>query len=354
MPARDFCRPQPRIAAQSPKGMVLFGPISIGSVKIENPVVLAPMAGVTDAPFRALVAAYGEPEFRPSLLVSEMVPSNSQVALGGRAKSPRVRRMFDPLPGGVLTSVQIFGSDPAVMAESAKINEALGAAVVDINMGCPVNKIIKSGSGADLMKNPELAARIVESVVRAVKVPVSVKIRTGWDAGSKNTPEFARRLEGAGASMLAVHGRTRSQLYSGGVDFGAIAAVKRAVKIPVIGNGDITSPELAKKMLERTGCDGVMVGRGACGAPWLLSQIVRFLKTGELAPEPSVAEKREILLSHLAAMMDYYGERVALLNSRKHIAWYSRGLRGSAEFRAAVNSCASFSMLGALVRKFFA
>lgn len=322
---------------------------------MENPVILAPMAGVSDAPFRALVAGYGAPEFRPSLLVSEMVPSNSQVMLNGLAKGSKARRMFEKLPAGTLTSVQIFGRDPAVMAESAIINEALGAAMIDINMGCPVNKIVKSGGGAELLRDPELAARIVRSVARAVKIPVSVKIRIGWAASDiPNAPAFAARLADAGAAMLAVHGRTRGQMYSGAVDLAAIAAINRAVRVPVIGNGDITAPQLAREMIERTGCDGVMIGRGACGAPWLLSQTIRFLKTGMLAPAPSVAARRGLLLDHLAAMVEYYGERVALLNSRKHIAWYSRGLSGSAEFRALVNSCSSLDEVRALVSRFFA
>jgi tRNA-dihydrouridine synthase B len=312
------------------------------------------MAGLSDPPFRDAVAKFGEARFRPSLTVSEMVPSNSQVALQKRKNlNAKVSRLFAPHGPGRLSVVQIFGSDPAIMAESARINEGLGAAVIDINMGCPVNKIVKSGSGADLMKNPELAGRIVAAVVAAVKIPVSVKIRTGWDAGLRNAAEFARHLEGEGASMLAIHGRTRAQLYSGGIDFGTIAEVKRALKIPVIGNGDITSPELAREMIEKTGVDGVMIGRGACGAPWLPHHAVCYLKTGRLLPPPALAERRGILLAHLRAMIDYYGERVGLLNARKHLAWYSKGLRGAAEFRAAANASNSLPEVEGLVEKMF-
>ncbi|MDR1477101.1 MAG: tRNA dihydrouridine synthase DusB, partial [Rickettsiales bacterium] len=268
--------------------------IKIGGLVIENPVALAPMAGVGDSPFRNLVAGYGEPEFRPSFLVSEMVSSKAQTILLDMKKprNARVERMMRavsaagsrPQKGFPLTSVQIFGSDPAVMARSARLNEELGAAMIDINMGCPVGKIIKSGSGSDLLKDPALAERIVEAVARAVKIPVGVKMRTGWDDKGRDAAGFARMLESSGASMIAVHGRTRSQFYSGPVDFDSIAAVKRAVKVPVIGNGDITSPQLAREMMEKTGCDGVMIGRGACGAPWILSHVVRYLKTGVLAP----------------------------------------------------------------------
>jgi tRNA-dihydrouridine synthase B len=305
-----------------------------------------------------LVAGYGEVEFRPSLTVSEMVPSNSQVILRSRAKpavKPKLKKIFEEhgkaVPG--LVSVQIFGSDPVVMAESARINEELGADIIDINMGCPANKIVKNGSGADLMKNPPQAAAIISAVVRSVRIPVTVKIRTGWDANNKNAGEFARMAEDSGTSMIAVHGRTRAQLYSGEVDFAAIAEVKKAVKMPVIGNGNVVSPESAREMIERTGVDGVMIGRGACGAPWLLHHAIAYLKTGRLLPPPSVEERRRILLAHLAGMVDYYGERAGILIARKHAAWYSKGLRNSAEFRVRVNASNTLMEVEELIMKMF-
>ena len=332
----------------------MLNTIKIKNIKINNPVILAPQAGITDLPFRNLVSSFGGEDFSTSLTVSEMVPSASQVYLLNRKKgNDKIKRLYEHYNSNSLTSVQIFGNDPVIMAESAKINEELGADIIDINMGCPVNKIVKNGCGSDLLRNPKLASDIIKSVVSAVKIPVSVKIRAGWDAEHKNAPDFAKMVEDSGASMLAIHGRTRSQLYSGHVDLDIIKKVKSAVSIPVIGNGDIFTVEDAKNMLEYTGVDGVMVGRGIYGAPWFLYHIIYFLKTGEKLPEPTVLEKKDILLKHISSMIDYYGEKTGMFNARKHIAWYSKGLRNSAEFRNFVNNSENIQEVYDFIEKLF-
>ena len=332
----------------------MLNSIKIKNIEIKNPVILAPQAGITDLPFRNLVSSFGGEDFSTSLTVSEMVPSASQVYLLNKKKgNDKIKRLYENYNSNTLTSVQIFGNDPAVMAESAKINENLGADIIDINMGCPVNKIVKNGCGSDLLRNPELASRIIKSVVSAVNIPVSVKIRTGWDFEHKNAVDFAKMIENAGASMLTIHGRTRSQLYSGTVDLDTIKKVKSSVKIPVIGNGDIFKEEDAKHMLEYTGVDGVMVGRGIYGAPWFLYHIIYFLKTGEKLPEMSISEKKQILLKHISDMIQYYGEKTGLFNARKHIAWYSKGLRNSAEFRNLINNSENISEVYELIEKLF-
>jgi tRNA-dihydrouridine synthase B len=332
----------------------LLKPIKIKNIEIKNPVILAPQAGITDLPFRNLVASFGGKEFATSLTVSEMVPSASQVYLLNRRKgNDKIKRLYQRYNSDTLTSVQIFGNDPSIMAESAKINEELGADIIDINMGCPVNKIVKNGCGSDLLRNSKLASDIIKSVVSSVSVPVSVKIRTGWDFDHKNAPDFAKMVEDSGASMLAIHGRTRSQLYSGHVDLDTIKKVKECVSIPVIGNGDIFTEEDAKNMLEYTGVDGVMVGRGIYGAPWFLNHIIYFLKMGEKLPEPTISEKKEILLKHISSMIEYYGEKTGLFNARKHIAWYSKGIRNSAEFRNFVNNSENISEVYEFIEKLF-
>ena len=332
----------------------MLNPIKIKNIEIKNPVILAPQAGITDLPFRNLVSSFGGTDFSTSLTVSEMVPSASQVYLLNRKKgNDKIKRLYEHYDSNSLTSVQIFGNDPVVMAESAKINEELGADIIDINMGCPVNKIVKNGCGSDLLRNPKLASDIIKSVVSVVKIPVSVKIRTGWDSEHKNAPDFAKMIEDSGASMLAIHGRTRSQLYSGHVDLDTIKKVKSSVSIPVIGNGDIFTVEDAKNMLEYTGVDGVMVGRGIYGAPWFLYHIIYFLKTGKKLPEPSILEKKDILLKHIFAMIEYYGEKTGMFNARKHIAWYSKGLRNSAEFRNFVNNSENINEVYDFIEKLF-
>lgn len=318
----------------------MLNSIKLKKIKIENPVILAPQAGITDFIFREFVASFGNPFYSTSLTVSEMVPSISQVSLLKSKQTEKVKKLYIPYKSYYksYTSVQIFGNDPIIMAESAKINEGLGADIIDINMGCPVNKIIKNGCGADLMLNHKLAFKIVKNVVDSVSVPVSVKIRSGWDQNKKNAVDFARVLEEAGANFVTIHGRTRNQFYSGNVDLDIIKDVKNSIKIPVIGNGDIYSPQDAKKMFEYTSCDGVMVGRGIYGKPWLLYHIIYFLKTGVILPSLSVLEIKEILLKHLVKIFEYYGDKVGIFLSRKHIAWYSKGLKNSTEFRNLINT----------------
>ncbi len=332
----------------------MLKPIKLKNIEIKNPVILAPQAGITDLPFRNLVSSFGGKEYSTSLTVSEMVPSASQVYLLNRKKgNDKIKRLYERYSSDTLTSVQIFGNDPEIMGESAKINEELGADIIDINMGCPVNKIVKNGCGSDLLRNPDLASKIIRKVVDSVKIPVSVKIRAGWDFNHKNAPDFAKMIEDSGASMVAIHGRTRSQLYSGHADLNIIKDVKSSVSIPVVGNGDIFTVEDAKNMLEYTGVDGVMVGRGIYGAPWFLYHIVYFLKTGEKLPEPTVSEKKDILLKHISAMIDYYGEKTGMFNARKHIAWYSKGLRNSAEFRNFVNNSENINEVYEFIEKLF-
>lgn len=332
----------------------MLKPIKLKNVIIKNPVILAPMAGVSDLPFRNLVSSFGNDDNKVSLTVSEMVPSASQVILLERKKTTnKVKRLYEQHNSKQLTSVQIFGNDPALMAQSAKINEDLGADIIDINMGCPVNKIVKNGAGSDLLKNLPLAEQIIKEVVKAVKVPVSVKIRTGWDANNKIAPTFAKMIEQAGASMITIHGRTRSQLYSGNIDFETIKATKKAVSIPVIGNGDITTFASAREMIEKTGVDGIMIGRGSYGAPWFLSQVIEYLKTGIEPLSPTIAEKKDVMIMHIKAMLDYYGDKTGLLNARKHIAWYSKGIKNSNEFRNLINNSMDKDEIFTLIDKLF-
>ncbi len=329
--------------------------IKLKNIEIKHPVILAPMAGVSDLPFRELVSSFGiQKDCAVSLTITEMVPSTSQVMLLEKKKSTnKIKRLYEQNNSSNLTSIQIFGNDPVFMAQSAKINEDLGADIIDINMGCPVNKIVKNGAGSDLMKNPQLAEQIIKSVVNAVKIPVSVKIRAGWDANNKNAPTFAKMIEDAGASMITIHGRTRSQLYSGNIDYDIIRQTKNAVKIPVIGNGDITTCQLAKDMIEKTGVDGIMIGRGSYGSPWFLSNVIEYLKTGQETFFPTIKEKKEIMVKHIKAMIEYYGERGGLLNARKHIAWYSKGIRNSNEFRNLINNSDNIEEVFDLIDKLF-
>jgi tRNA-dihydrouridine synthase B len=298
--------------------------LSIGSVCLDNPVILAPMAGVSDAPFRRLAKRFGV-----GLTVSEMIASKAMV----RAHA-KTLRMSSPMDPGTTESIQIVGCEADVMADAARLNEQRGASLIDINMGCPAKKIIKGEAGAALMKDERLAGRIMESVVRAVSVPVSVKMRLGWDEGSINAPRLARIAQESGIALVTVHGRTRAQFYGGQADYERIGQVKQAVSIPVIANGDVTSYAKAREILDRSGADGVMIGRGAYGRPWFPGAVAHFLKTGEERPEPGIAERLEILSEHVQEMLCHYGEQAGLPIARKHIAWYSKGLPGSAEFRS--------------------
>lgn len=315
--------------------------MKIGNVEINGKAVLAPMAGVADRAFRELCVGYGA-----SYVVSEMISSKG-VSMGDR-KSKQLSFISDiERPA----AVQIFGSNPEIMAESIPMVMESKPEIIDINMGCPAPKIAGNGGGASLMKNPQLAEDIVRGVAQASPVPVTVKIRMGWDFDSINAVELAKRAENAGAAAITVHGRTKSQMYAPPVNREIIAEVKRAVSIPVIGNGDITDGFSAAKMLEETNCDLVMVGRGALGRPWVFSQINAYLEHGRILPEPPVAERMRVMVNHIKTICEYKGEYVGLREARKHAAWYTKGLHGAAEYRREIGSLSSIEQLEEIAYK---
>lgn len=310
----------------------LIKPITLGTgtraVTLERPVILAPLSGVTDLPFRALAKSLGA-----GLVVSEMIASWAMVR-----ENRNTMRMAEVVAGGGPSSVQLAGCEPDAMAEAAKISVAQGADIVDINFGCPVKKVaVGQSAGSALMRDEILAGRILSATVSAVDVPVTLKMRMGWDRDSLNAPALARIAEDAGIAMITVHGRTRQQFYEGSADWDFIAHVKNAVKIPVIVNGDITTEARAAEALQRSGADGVMIGRGAYGRPWFLKQVADYLTTGHLTPAPSLADQKAVLLRHYADIRAHFGERAGVRLGRKHVAWYSHGLHGSAAFRAQMN-----------------
>lgn len=300
---------------------------AIGRVKIENPTVLAPMAGVTDLAFRLLAKEMG-----CGLVVSEMVSAKGLLYDNCRTKDLiRIDQRERP------TAVQLFGSVPTELAEAARRVEANGADIIDFNMGCPTHKIVRNGEGSALLRFPALAETILREMVKAVAVPVTVKIRAGWDKTAINAVEIAQRAEQAGVSAIAVHGRTREQFYSGDADWKIIRQVKQAVKIPVIGNGDVRTVQDAKRILAETGCDGVMVGRAACGNVWIFRQIGAYLRTGTLPPPPSFAERTRTLLRHLDMLTELKGEHIAIREMRRHAACYVKGFPKSTELRTLFN-----------------
>ncbi|HEY8499712.1 MAG TPA: tRNA dihydrouridine synthase DusB [Clostridia bacterium] len=296
-----------------------------GSFTTKNNIFLAPMAGITDMPFRRLCARFGA-----GLTYTEMVS-----AKGIYYNDKKTGRLTITHPDEAPCAVQIFGSEPNIMAEAVQVfNERDDIALIDINMGCPTPKIVKNGEGCALMQNEKLASEIIKAVVKASKKPVTVKFRKGFDR--INAVEFARMAEGSGAAAVAVHGRTREQLYSGKADWDIIARVKQSVSIPVIGNGDVRTPEDAVKMFEQTGCDAVMVGRGALGNPWIFKKILQYIYNGELAPNPDNAEKYRIIKEHYEMMIEIKGEKTAVNEMRKHIAWYIKGMPGASNMRAEI------------------
>ena len=317
--------------------------MQIGPHRLPNNLILAPMAGVTDRPFRQLCKDLGA-----GMAVSEMVSSNS--LLWGSAKTQRrANHEGETEP----KSVQIAGADPAMMAEAARHNADRGAQIIDINMGCPAKKVCNVMAGSALLRDEPLVARILEAVVGAVEIPVTLKIRTGWDTSNRNALTVARIAEQSGIQALAMHGRTRACGYSGTAEYDTIAAVKAEVAIPVIANGDITSPEKAREVLEYTGADAIMIGRAAQGRPWIFREIEHYLRTGTRLIEPSATEVREILLHHLSNLYAFYGEDTGVRVARKHISWYSKGHRHGAVFRRAVNQVETAEEQLAMTREFF-
>ena len=298
----------------------MIKPIQIGKIPIDPPVVLAPMAGVTNHAFRLICRRFGA-----GLVWTDMISS-----YGIKYRNPRTLSMFDWTPDERPVAVQIFGAEPRAMANAAKVIEESGADIVDINVGCPVPKVRKSGAGAGLIENLETAREVMQSVVQAVKIPVTVKTRKGLNDRITTAVEVARIAEDVGISAIAIHGRTAEQGYSGSADWSIIAEVKGSVRVPVIGNGDVKSPEDAKRMLDETGCDAVMIGRASLGNPWIFRRTAHFLATGELLPEPTNAERVEVALEHLRMMIELCGEDRGVREMRGQIAWYVRGMPGAA------------------------
>ena len=316
--------------------------LQIGNVKLENDLILGPMAGVTDLPFRLLCKEQGA-----GLLCMEMV---SAKGIMYNNKNTKFLLTIDERERPV--SLQLFGSDPDIISEQAKRIEELPFDILDINMGCPVPKIVNNGDGSALMKNPLLAGEIIEKTARAIQKPVTVKIRKGFDEEHINAVEMAHIAQESGAAAIAVHGRTREQYYSGEADWDIIREVKAAVQIPVIGNGDIFTPQDAKNLLEHTGCDAIMVGRGAQGNPWIFKRILHYLKTGELLPEPTAQERVEKALRHSQMLIAYKGEYIGIREMRKHMAWYMKGLPGAAELRGKLNYAETMAEMEALLNEY--
>jgi len=324
--------------------MAHLTPIQIGPIRIEQPVVLAPMTGVTDMPFRTLVRRYGS-----GLNVTEMIASQAAIRETRQSLQKAAWHLSEEP-----VSMQLVGCTPYEMGEAAKLAEDRGAAIIDINMGCPVRKVTNGDAGSALMRDLKLAAALIDSVVKAVKAPVTLKMRMGWCHDSLNAPELSRIAQDLVVKLITVHGRTRNQMYKGSADWRFIRSVKDAIDLPVIANGDICAIDDAVDALDQSGADGVMIGRGAYGRPWILGQVMHYFATGERLPDPSLDEQYRVIVEHYDAMLDHYGEMTGVNMARKHIGWYTKGLTGSAEFRNAVNQEPSAARVKAMLADFYA